>query len=146
MLLNVQQITITNSQNMTSTVFNTIGENCPRVEVITYIKSSYLSVFSSFVRNYQNAKDICLDNSIFFCAGHDMELKVCDLERYPAKYIFRKWDSKVLERLSIKNVQLEFDYHMLPQKTVAKFVRNALTSLRWFRSDLSKKKKMVRIT
>ena len=85
MLLNVQQITITNSQNITSTVFNTIGENCPRVEGITYDKSSYLSVFISFVRNYQNAKDICLDNSIFFCAGHDIKLKLCDLERSPAK-------------------------------------------------------------
>jgi len=137
MLPNVQQIDITNSKNMTLTVFEAIGKNCPLVEKITWNnKSSQLSVFDYFVRNYQNAKDICLDNSIFICVDRERD-KICDLERHPAEYMFCNWESNVLERLSIKNVRLGYDGYMLPQNAVIKFVRNAPTSLRWFRSDLS---------
>lgn len=59
--------------------------------------------------------------------------------------MFCNWESNVLERLSIKNVRLGYDGYMLPQNAVIKFVRNAPTSLRWFRSDLSHENmKMVR--
>ena len=68
-------------------------------------------------------------------------------------FLFYKCCSKVLERVSLRNThftmvqprivvpwEIRFSRHpryAIPQKALIKFIRNAPTTLRWFRSNLT---------
>jgi len=59
-----------------------------------------------------------------------------DLNRFPHIFLFHKC-CNVLERASIRNVKY-YRGRSIPQNALIKFVRNAPTSMRWFRSNLTK--------
>ena len=87
-----------------------------------------------------------MDDSTFFDLGHELEDgRMSDLENeeHVGIFLFYECTSKVLERVSIKNAKYgghyteQEDVFPIPQTALIKYIRNAPTSLRWFRSDLS---------
>ena len=68
-----------------------------------------------------------------------------DLNKHPQTFLFYKLCHKALEGVSIRNMTACFFddgenhplHHPLPQTALVKFVRNAPTTLKWFRSDLT---------
>ena len=68
-----------------------------------------------------------------------------DLNNHPHTFLFYKLCHKALEGVSIRNMTACFFddgenhplHHPLPQTALVKFVRNAPTTLKWFRSDLT---------
>ena len=92
-----------------------------------------------------NLREIMMDGSVFSCYDDDMDgndiVKLSDLENHPSIYLFCRWTSQVVERISIRRAKLHnYDQQIcktVPQNALIKYIRNAPPSLRWFRSDLS---------
>ena len=89
-----------------------------------------------------------MDDSAFIDNGRELEDgRMSDLEdeEHAGIFLFYECTSKVLERISMKNAKYRChrnahspeDLFTIPQTVLIKYIRNAPTSLRWFRSDLS---------
>ena len=127
---------------------------------------SYVDLFGKEIEFANNLKELILDESTFiFGRGHryflnaEYEDQMTSLDNHPNVFIFHKCKSTVLERVSIRNANYvkEIDitravvlYNQshgirvtkykrvsIPQDALIKFVRNAPSSLKWFRSDLT---------
>jgi hypothetical protein len=126
---------------------------CPHLEKITWFYNGNVELNGRDMVDSKNLKEIIMDDTDFFGErgeeywdGHEeqeeMEI-LSNLENQRDKFIFYNC-SKVLERVSIRNAKW-YPYgkgctdinEVVPQNALIKFVRNAPTSLRWFRSDLT---------
>ena len=86
----------------------------------------------------RHLQEIYMDNAVFF-GGVYSNLD----SRYTSQYSLFESCKRNLIRISIQNARcrdiVSLETHVLPQNVLIKFVRQALPSLRWFRSDLSSK-------
>ena len=125
-------------------------DNCSCLEKLTWTNINWLFGIATCGVNWMNCtsnlKELYMDDSVFFDSGNElMDGRMSDLEdeEHAGIFWFYECTSKVLERVSIKNAkyvareQNSFDELPIPQTALIKYVRNAPTSLRWFRSDLS---------
>ena len=138
---------------------------CPHLEHIkqnNMIHNKFhLSINGNEIRNAFKLKEIIMDNSAFD-GGCRQRLADLENDRYKHIFLFHKCRSTVLERVSIRNAIFKYDDDKLldemekqgnfvydsgyfgfektvfvPQNALIKFVRNAPSSLKWFRSNLS---------
>ena len=93
-----------------------------------------------------NLNEIYMDDSVLMMDAADQRHEYSDLENDKHSNIFLFYQcSTKLERVSIRNAKwyvynddgFRGDPTVIPQNALIKFVRNAPTSLRWFRSDLT---------
>ena len=116
------------------------------------------------LRKLSNLKELYLDNCFFYFMGeyydedwdgddnnanddnNDIvteETAMSNLNKYPKCFLFHELCTKnsLLERVSIRNARgASFRFperRRIPQNALIKFVRNAPSTLHWFRSDLS---------
>jgi len=121
----------------------------PNLEKITWHnidrRQSAIQIDGSEMRNATNLKHIYMDGSVFD-VGDDERYQMSDLENdeHSDIFLFHELSSKLLERVSIRNAKWDIvqwregtNVPVIPQNALIKFVRNAPTSLRWFRSDLT---------
>mmetsp|Transcript_2939 Transcript_2939/g.3330 ORF Transcript_2939/g.3330 Transcript_2939/m.3330 type:complete len:166 (+) Transcript_2939:2-499(+) len=103
----------------------------------------YLSGFPFYPTS---TKQIFMDGSIFADTGFYIHV-MSNLERHDDTFMFHSLKS--LECLSIRNAKFNedresrFDSMNIPQSVLIKFVRNAPTSMRWFRSDLTQENRTM---
>jgi len=120
--------------------------NCPLLEKVTW--NNIHGQYSGFkldgycMESAKNLKEIVMDDSEFHCSQREND-KMSNLEEeeeHRDKFIFCRC-SNTVERVSIRNAKCTIDYYdttkVVPQNALIKFIRNAPTSLRWFRSDLN---------
>ena len=158
-LPNLQFLDLSNARYQSG--YATINEflwNCRRLEKITWNNmdlSSYTFLSNAYNGNLaSNLTELYMDDATFFVFTSELrDGRLSDFEnKEPAGiFLFHRCtrNSKVLERLSIKNAKYGGDLNIqrdvptgvpvlaIPQAALVKYVRNAPTSLRWFRSDLS---------
>ena len=83
---------------------------------------------------------IYMDNAVFL--GGEIRL-YSNLDSRSSQYCLFESCKRNLIRVSIQNARcrdiVSLETHVLPQNVLIKFVRQALPSFRWFRSDLSSK-------
>ena len=119
---------------------------CSKFEKVTWnnIKiKSYIAMDGTIMESSDNLKEVIMDDSEFSCRLPE-SVTMSDLENHRDTFIFHCC-STALERVSIRNAKwvTKNHYHrrsdriVVPQNALIKFVRNAPTSLRWFRSDLT---------
>ena len=121
----------------------------PNLEKITWHnidrKQSAIEIYGSDMKQATNLKHIYMDGSVFD-VWYDERYQMSDLENdeHSDIFLFHGLSSKLLERVSIRNAKWDFvqwregtNVPVIPQNALIKFVRNAPTSLRWFRSDLT---------
>ena len=86
------------------------------------------------MRKATNLREIMMDGAVFTGI-------ILDLENHPSIYLFCRWKSQVVERISIRHAKYTFGlrtiHRIFPQHALIEYIRNAPPSLRWFRSDLS---------
>ncbi|MGK3745212.1 MAG: hypothetical protein ACI90V_012073 [Bacillariaceae sp.] len=122
--------------------------NCHFLEKITcnnIAKYSYISLSGSDMRLSDHLKEIYMDNSNF----RKFNNEYADLINHQEIFLFHLC-CESLERVSIRNmIYSHYDYMpdsdddkeqqmIFIQNLLIKFVRNAPTTLHWFRSDLTK--------
>ena len=125
-------------------------KNCPCLEKLTWNNIDLLSWVNingaAWMKYASNLKELYMDDSAFIDNGRELEDgRTSDLENeeHAGIFLFYECTSKVLERVSIKNAKYgghhteQEDVLPIPQPALIKYIRNAPTSLRWFRSDLS---------
>ena len=127
------------------TILRVFSQKCPRLEKITWNNTNkpvwLANIDGNDLIQATNLKELYMDNAVF-CAG-GRENKYLDLENDENShiYLFYKCGSKVLERISIKNLRYYRYTHSgnvpVAQNALIKFIRHAPPSLRWFRSDLT---------
>jgi hypothetical protein len=128
---NLRELDLSNVSVCTTTLEN-FSENCHFLEKITSPNNNVGHDLSGHeLRFSDNLKEIYMDNSVFFFGF----AKFSDLINHPEVFIFHHC-CKSLERVSIRNVK-HLLHGEISQNALVKFVRNAPSSMRWFRSDLS---------
>ena len=136
-LPNVREIDLTDTSAYTSTVLLKFSERCPHLEKVKWNNSNcYIIAADGYhMPSSHNLKEIDFDNCSFdfYNLDNDEKERMIDLNNHPDVFLFYKFCSKFLERVSIR------DADHIPQNTLVKFVRNAPPTLKWFRSDLTKK-------
>ena len=122
---------------------------CSSLEQLTYtttVVSKALDITGDELKRCTNLTELNLNYSTF--RGYNKGLSALENSQYCDQFLFYKCSSKVLRKVSIKNVMYdcnEGDLRRpqvlvpLPQKALIKFVRNGPASLRYFRSDLTPK-------
>ena len=165
MLPNLQQLDCSHTR-MNKETLGLFVERCPRLEIIKRnnipdgsIDHDHLNILADGynLRMTSNLKEIYFDNCFFefvdeFEEGEDIEddedmeyAAMTNLKKYPKLsllYLLCK-DNSVLERVSMRNARRsklnnpQQTQTVLPQDALIKFVRNAPSTLNWFRSDLS---------
>jgi hypothetical protein len=121
---------------------------CPRLEKITsYYSEKQISLCGTCMSFSNNLKEITMDNSCFSLDFNtNNKDNFFDLSNHQDVYIFHKC-CQAIERVSIRNMDYysHWEYpgdddeqkEILIQNALIKFVRNAPSTLRWFRSDLT---------
>ena len=104
----------------------------------------YLSIAGNEIRYAFNMKEIIMDDS---ASDGGCRQRLADLknDRYKHIFLFHKCRSTVLERVSIRNASFKYNLNydrfektvFVPQNALIKFVQNAPSSLKCFRSNLS---------
>ena len=165
MLPNLQQLDCSHTR-MSAWILEEFALQCPRLEIIKRnnipdgsIDHDHLNILADGynLRMTSNLKEIYFDNCFFefvdeFEEGEDIEddedmeyAAMTNLKKYPKLsllYLLCK-DNSVLERVSMRNARRskfnnpQQTQTVLPQDALIKFVRNAPSTLNWFRSDLS---------
>jgi hypothetical protein len=136
------------SNNGFSCIFLRIfSEHCSNLEKITWHcidrKQSAIDIDGCDMGHAANLKQLYMDDAVFGLENAGARHQLSDLENDEHSNIFLfhhfSGSSKLLERVSIRNAKW-YRYPeetAIPQNALIKFVRNAPTSLRWFRSDLT---------
>ena len=88
-----------------------------------------------------------MDDAVFVVYDHEIAVlseTVEETEEEAAAlptWLLQKCSSTVLERVSLRNAKLvvlgRSGHHDMPQTALLNFIRNAPTTLRWFRSNLT---------
>jgi hypothetical protein len=139
---NLREINLSNAA-IFNYVLHNFSNNCPQLEKVTWNninrQRSCIHLDGIEMRSSDNLKEIIMDGSDFFYRT-DQDSMLSNLENHIDKFIFHCCRSKALERVSIRNAKW-FNHNLIinlvPQNVLLKFVRNAPSSLRWFRSDLT---------
>jgi hypothetical protein len=132
---------------------------CPYLEKVTWSNTNniHYGVYNGFDMRYSNnLKEIIIDDSVFFCKdfirGDENINKISDLVNHQDIFMFHHCCKKAapLERVSVRNTEwpirnVEWQQTppgqiVSPQNALIKFVRNAPSTLRWFRSNLKSRK------
>ena len=146
-LPNLRHVKLSNNGFGSKCLYN-LTSNYLKLEKITWHnidrKQSTIDIDGWYMWNATNLREIYMDNSVFCVEDVDERDQLLDLENdeYSNIFLFHKCSSKLLERVSIRNAKWYTcgirGETVIPQNALIKFVRNAPTSLRWFRSDLTK--------
>jgi hypothetical protein len=140
LLPNLREINLSNT-GILSGILHKFFKNCPLLEKITWnnipCASSSMYMDGFIMRSAKNLKEIIMDDSEFSYPADIVLLLNLEIRRNT--FIFHVC-SKALERVSIRNAKylLDGSCYAVPQNALIKFVRNAPSTLRWFRSNLSK--------
>ena len=129
-------------------ILNRLSTHCPQLESITWNNIHFdcnIDVTGWDMWQAMNLREIIMDGSFLTSSGFgraDIWEQMSDLENHPSIYLFCRWKSQVVERISIRGTKY-YDFFRqtrktVPQNALIKYIRNAPPSLRWFRSDLSK--------
>ena len=137
---NLREIDLSTSEYCCRTLLD-FSTRCANLEKVTwnnFDRSSCISMDGAEMGSATNLKEIYMDGAQF----HDHYWNARDFETddRPAIFLFYMCQSKVLERISIRNARTWFwenNGSAITQKMLIKFIRKAPTSLRWFRSDLT---------
>jgi hypothetical protein len=141
--------------DVTSSILRVFSENCPLLEKVTSHNNVLgllhpLSSLSSChginlggqcMLSSNNLKEIIIDNAPFYFSFIDKD-RIADLHNHQEIFIFHKC-CKAIECVSIRNMKYPRGFFhddqklIFTQNALIKFVRNAPTTLRWFRSDLT---------
>ena len=145
-LPNLRHVKLSNNGFGSKCLYN-LTSNYLKLEKITWHnidrKQSTIDIDGWYMWNATNLREIYMDNSVFCVEDVDERDQLLDLENdeYSNIFLFHKCSSKLLERVSIRNAKwvccASDDLTAIPQNALIKFIRNAPTSLRWFRSDLT---------
>ena len=141
MLPNLREIDLSNA---CITRLKCFSFRCPYLEKVTWKnidKDSCVELDGCNMRYSNNLKEIIMDDSEFV---YDQRVKdtISNLENYGNNFIFH-YCSEALERVSIRNAKVcekltrDEPTVAILQNALIKFVLNAPSSLRWFRSDLT---------
>mmetsp|Transcript_29834 Transcript_29834/g.32077 ORF Transcript_29834/g.32077 Transcript_29834/m.32077 type:complete len:338 (+) Transcript_29834:173-1186(+) len=120
-------------------ILNEFSTKCPRLEKITWHNIAHYVRFEADGIEMQSSyalKELSMDNSTFCCSSGFMD-RFSNLNNHLDTYLFCKCGSKVLERISIRNATWGMQKIGIPQNALIKLVRNAPSTLTWFRSDLT---------
>ena len=141
-LPNLRDVDFSNA-NTTYRVLENFSYRCPYLEKVIWNnihEFSGVHLNGDDMLSCKNLKEIIMDDSVFFCSNQNKD-GISNLENHIHEFIFH-YCCKTLERVSIRNAKCS-DYYdgtnknMVPQNALIKFVRNASSTLRWFRSDLN---------
>ena len=136
-LPNLREVNLSDYTRFSSDTDEILSKNCSYLEKIALKgkdKNSVKKLDGDELSSAKNLKGFYMDN---FYMDHTMFLRYEDEDTLDSNiFVFHKCSSKRLERVSIKNAR--FCDKPLSQKTLIKFVRNAPSSLRWFRSNTTK--------
>ena len=140
-LPNLHELDATNV-NMGGLALKSFVEKCPYLEQITWnnvVLKSRVHLTGEEMQAGNNLKQITMENCTFYGISGTLS-QISDFNNHPNKFIFHKC-CQVLERLSIRNARylndgdIPIEYTI--QKALIKLVRNAPSSLKWLRSDLT---------
>jgi len=136
---NLQELTFSSIFSVNAGVIESFSDQYPRLEKLTY-KGDYASVSGCELKNSADTiKELTMDGSTFNVPLDELRM-MTDLRNHPTTFLFHEWNSKVLERVSIRNVGCRTNPYLgkfrIPQGALIKFVLNAPSTLKWFRSDL----------
>ena len=142
-LLNLHEVNLSNT-GFRYDALKSFSTRCNHLEKVTWNnanRSSLVSVDGADIQKATNLREIYMDESSFFTrAGKTLS----DLVNRSDIFLFYECESKILERVSIRNAKwcdygrTEDRYPItIPQSALIKFVRKAPKSLRWFRSNLT---------
>jgi hypothetical protein len=123
------------------------SRRCPLLEKITLTNNnSDISLSGHELNLFSRLKELHMDNSVLFDLYAD---KFDDLNNHQDVFLFHLC-TNALERVSIRNMNYYYDFYdgddddhdieimiSFTQNALIKFVRNAPSSMRWFRSDLT---------
>ncbi|OEU18007.1 hypothetical protein FRACYDRAFT_238438 [Fragilariopsis cylindrus CCMP1102] len=110
------------------------SKNCHFLEKITSNNSTDISLHGFGMSFSDNLRGMYMDNSVFSVYSNTDMHEFSDLVNHERSFIFSHC-CKSLERVSIRNAR--YCDGKITQNALIKFVRNAPSSMRWFRSDLS---------
>jgi hypothetical protein len=110
------------------------SKNCHFLETITSNNSTDISLNGFAMSFSNNLRGIYMDNSVFSVYSNTDMQEFSDLVNHERSFIFSHC-CKSLERVSVRNAK--YCDGKITQNALIKFVRNAPSSMRWFRSDLS---------
>ena len=141
-------------------------ENCSRLEKLTYYNNNqiieshqgslygFIFLDGTILRAGKNLRELYMDNTNFVINNYEFYC-MADLEnddeRVSKTFLFHECGSKVLERVSIRKAGVRVESYgdreilgpvddmviPIPQAALIKFIRNAPTTMRWFRSNLT---------
>ena len=132
--------------NVSNCGISQLSKQCCRLEKLSYSNVqpfTFVSANGKDMVHAKNLRELTINNSSFGCIDPtDIEkMSDSDNDEHSTIFLFHKWGSTVLERLSIKNSTWYngkmTKYTVIPQNALIKFIRNAPASLRYFGSDLS---------
>lgn len=145
MLPNLSEIDLSNTDT-SSIILTNFSQNCPRLEKVKWNKIQYINFIflsGSTMKYSDNLKEIVMDDSCFFCWNNTTKERMSNAENYPDIFVFHQC-CKVLERFSLRNAKWSMNdlenqsSAPIPQDALIKFVQNAPSTMKWFRSDLTK--------
>lgn len=139
-LPNLREVNLSNTK-LCCEPLQELTETCPRLEKITWnnIDRDFgVSIDGEHMMSATNLKELYMDDAVF-CGPFPSILSDMENDDYRSKMFLFHMCSTVLERVSIKNVAYGYGRDVLPQNALIKFIRNAPSTLRWFRSDLTHK-------
>jgi hypothetical protein len=153
-LPNLQKVNLSNTY-VNFAILRIFSSICSHLEKITYHNLKSLACFDIFaapLRDSKNLKELFMDDSVFCCTTQ-IKNSISDLNDPEINHIilfYYCFQHKALERISIKNSKIcivenlydeEEAYiaqvETIPQNALIKLVRNAPSTLKWFRSDLT---------
>ena len=124
-------------------------QNCSLLENFTVNNVVEFGWRGMEMKAVNNLKELSMDDS-FFCIDNDNTINAIsnldtDDEVVSKQFLLCECSSKVLELVLMRNTMMRvvartegiFD-DAIPQRALMKFIRNAPTTLRWFRSNLTK--------
>ena len=143
-LPNLREIDLSNIPCFLSGTMLTL--HCPHLEKITWNNSAndpHVQLSDTRVQlsghgMINGIKEVTMNDSLFYCIQPEID-QMLDLENHRDTFIFHHC-SKALERVSIRNAKWGFItgiIDVVPQDALIKFVRNAPSTLRYLRSDLT---------
>ena len=147
----LREVDLTNTGSGTVLVTKAFCKNCPRLENLT-VNSKIFTFDGSEMKYANNLKELHMDGSWDLISKSQFDAMAdlsTDNEVVSKQFLLHLCGSKVLERVSIHNAKFgvqirlvdrpKYRFVAIPQNALMKFIRNAPSTLRWFRSNLTPK-------
>ena len=150
---NLREINLSNIMTRNyKDVMKQLSTQCSHLEKITWTNTnkyteSFISIDGRHMSSAKNLKEIYMDYNVFNGGAPLVKLSDLDNDDYSKVFLFHKCSNEGLERVSIKNARYSkigcCTRIKIPQTALIKFIRNSPSSLRWFRSNLSRKNRTM---